>query len=97
MARYIDYDEMLKKWHELGLDEISRIHKVNSFNHFIKSLPTADVIEVKHGEWIHTDMAYSWNGNDECNLCGFHHKERYDLSSFNYCPHCGAKMDGGKK
>ena len=56
MARYTNYDDLLKKWHDLGLDEISKIHKVNAFNHFIKNLPTADVVEVvrcgkcKHGE-----------------------------------------------
>ena len=41
-----NYYELLKKWYDLGLDEISQIHKVNAFNHFIKSLPTTDVEEV---------------------------------------------------
>lgn len=46
MARYTNYDDLIKKWHDLGLDEISKIHKVNAFNHFIKTLPIADVTEV---------------------------------------------------
>ena len=30
MARYINYDDLIKKWHDLGFDEISRIHKINT-------------------------------------------------------------------
>ena len=92
MARYTNYDDLLKKWHDLGLDEISKIHKVNAFNHFIKTLPTADVVEVKHGTWI-----WAENGEEDyeqywiCSVCG--EKEYFKT---NYCSDCGAKMDGGK-
>ena len=47
------------------------------------------------GEWIHTDKANHWFGKDECNQCHYHDCERIDLSHFNYCPNCGAKMKGG--
>ena len=57
----------------------------------IKNLPTADVVEVKHGEW-------KWNrgcGYDEpqyyCSLC----TGDSDTGRDNYCPNCGARMDGG--
>jgi hypothetical protein len=46
MARYINYDDLIKKWQDLGFDKISKIHKINALNHFIKNLPTADVVEV---------------------------------------------------
>lgn len=51
----------------------------------IKSAPAADVVEVVHGEWI------SHEGYEECDKC--HAKAIY---SHNYCPSCGAKMDGGR-
>jgi hypothetical protein len=55
--------------------------------------PTADVEEVKHGKWI-VDGDIT-----ECSNC---HKEyvtargMLQLEVFDYCPNCGAKMDGGK-
>ena len=60
----------------------------------VKSQPAADVTEVRHGEWVQI-------GYDEaldritCSCC----KEYFNLidnctEAFNYCPHCGAKMDG---
>ena len=61
---------------------------------FVQSQPTADVAEVRHGRWIHTDLAAHWLGKDECSECTYHEKDRSDLSHNNYCPNCGAKMDG---
>ena len=52
----------------------------------VKDFPTVDAVEVVHGEWI------GHEGYEECNLC--HHKFRF---KYNYCPNCGAKMDGERK
>lgn len=61
------------------------------------NLPTADVVEVKHGEWKHECL--------ECSVCKRNISEIYDADSYmsygieddlRYCPYCGAKMDGGK-
>ena len=59
-----------------------------------KAMPDADVVEVLHGEWIHSDRAEHWRGKDECSECHYHTHDRIDLTHFNYCPNCGAKMDG---
>ena len=58
-----------------------------------------DIEPVRHGEWVHTDKAASWKSKDECGECHYHTADRIDLSCFNYCPNCGAKMkmDGGEK
>lgn len=65
----------------------------------IKNTPTADVVEVKYGEWIakastHISKRGRLINYDryKCSVCGVwngRHKP-------NYCPHCGAKMDGGE-
>ena len=59
--------------------------------------PTADVVEVKHG--YDTGNANIF----ECSVCGYGvddiyeaDEKNYPVWKFNYCPHCGAKMDGGK-
>ena len=59
----------------------------------LEDTPTADVVEVKHGKW---DI------NKNCSVCGVYKFEGLDADvwadwDIDYCPHCGSKMDGGKK
>ena len=56
----------------------------------IERIPAADVAPVVHGEWIvsHIPDSMLW----ECDQCGFD----CGAHSFNFCPNCGAKMDGGE-
>ncbi len=46
--------------------------------------PSVDAVGVVHGRWLP-----HW-GNTECSVCGY---ITY-LCGANYCPNCGAKMDG---
>lgn len=57
----------------------------------IKELPAADVLEVVHGEWKlgKSGVVYL------CSCCGYAAYPREE-EEWNYCPCCGAKMDGGK-
>lgn len=59
----------------------------------IDNAPTVDAVEVVHGRWemrlVDAEMQYYKN---ECSICGFVGEQWY-----NYCPHCGAKMDGGNE
>lgn len=50
--------------------------------------PTADVQEVKHGEWREHNKIYI------CSQCGYSFEHEGYLALFNYCPCCGARMDG---
>lgn len=54
---------------------------------------TAEVAEVKHGEWIPSKTEFGWNCCEypveyTCSVCG-----RTESQEEPYC-HCGAKMDG---
>jgi rubrerythrin len=59
----------------------------------------ADVVEVRHGEWRKPleDNGTGWNCGGEikqilgCSCCGHF----FQNAPYNYCPNCGAKMDGG--
>ena len=57
--------------------------------------PTADVAEVKHGEWREHFAFGCWHY--DCPFCedGYAMKEK-DNTPPNYCQNCGAKMDGKK-
>ena len=93
MAEYIDREKMLKCLEENNTDVDWIVGKYNAdwIYSFIETQPTADVTEVKHGEWIpcgdgeHTPLMCS-----SCfNTWGF-----YKQKGSVYCPNCGAKMDG---
>lgn len=60
----------------------------------IEDAPLIEAEPVRHGRWIHTDLAKHWYGKDECSECTYHEKDRSDLSHLNYCPNCGCKMRG---
>ena len=88
----IDADAMRNYWLENGENEY--VYDANAMLDSIDAQPTIDAVPVVHGRWVHTDEAAAWFGKDECSECHYHHADRYDLSFFNYCPNCGAKMDG---
>ena len=65
---------------------------------YIETLPTADVAPVVHGRWDDSGQ-YTFPGGAtavRCTMCGCALTEsEYHLQNWNYCPVCGAKMDGG--
>ena len=56
----------------------------------IQSAPTADVAEVKHGEWI--EKPFLLGTSNFCSECDSFYGMPH--GKYNYCPNCGAKMDG---
>lgn len=57
----------------------------------ISDIPGADVAPVVHGKWDD-----SLDGiTPYCSICGHSHKLM--VRTPNYCPNCGAKMDGGEE
>ena len=55
----------------------------------LENVPAADVAPVVHGRWRFCG-ADRWNDCYECSQCG-----RAAMENSDYCPNCGAKMDGG--
>ena len=54
----------------------------------IRRMPTIEAEPVKHGRWI--DVR-EYCGDFMCSNCD----ALYGTNKFNYCPNCGATMDGG--
>ena len=55
----------------------------------LRRLRTYDVVEVRHGTNKGYEDSYGWK--DVCSLCGCEFRVS---KSANYCPNCGARMDG---
>lgn len=88
MPRYIDA-EVLK---QLRDDVISGKLDIKTEGDLIDVCPTADVVEVVHGEWVKSKWGYP-DRTLTCSECG----EGIDKKpAFPYCPRCGAKMKGGE-
>ena len=51
--------------------------------------PTADVQEVRHGEWK-VNVGMNYNRERICPIC----KEEIESNHWNYCSNCGADMRG---
>lgn len=62
----------------------------------INATESADVVEVRHGKWSHDYIKDGMEYNDwfnlHCSVCGETQREAW--GKWNYCPYCGAKMDG---
>ena len=83
-------DEYIRK-----KDAIDLINKISNLDLKAKggicvslaNLKKADVAQVVHAHWTDTDNYYRrWR----CSACGGHTKEAHPQ----FCPFCGAKMDG---
>lgn len=63
----------------------------------ISDMPSADVAEVVHGRWIDGAEDFTCgNHNAECSICRCYVSWDGCDEDFNYCPNCGARMDGGE-
>lgn len=65
----------------------------------INAAPAADVAPVVHGRWDNSGRYTFPSGNAavRCTNCGCALTEsEYRLNNWNYCPVCGAKMDGAE-
>lgn len=84
MSRYIDADKLLKGYED---------HELIS-THLIWNAPTADVVEVRHGHWEEQQPRYRLYKCSVCNKVCFAEMWGDETVLYNYCPNCGARMDG---
>ena len=89
MAEFVDKAKLMNRieselirWGESEYNALQILGDIEDF-------PTADVVEVRHGEWVTLEAEI---GLYSCSLC----EHKILRAECNYCPNCGAKMDGGK-
>ncbi len=84
MARYIDADEFVKRVIQYPRQSTKTIGLA------LADTPTADVQEVKHGNWVGIDDDPC--ETFECDRCGFVLDDWIQGALYNFCPNCGADM-----
>lgn len=96
MARLIDADKRIaeiKKLYCDGCDNYGgakcRACWVDDAMCLIEDATTVDAVEVVHGRWI-KDKQSKFEHRYNCSACNY----RLIDEHCNYCPNCGAKMDG---
>ena len=62
----------------------------DAINMIIDETPTVDAEPVRHGHWNKYPTTDGWD-IAECSECG-----HCGIIEHNYCPDCGAKMDGDR-
>lgn len=63
---------------------------INAAIRIVERLPSIAAVPARHGHWLHKQAF-------ECSECGYGFEPEGYVHFFNYCPCCGAKMDGGVK
>ena len=77
-----DFGEEPMVWND-GEAEIQERNDWRTYTRMVQNAPTVDAVEVVHGRWL------EGNGRQPCSKCKYR-----GIKSWNYCPNCGAKMDG---
>ena len=87
---YIERGALLKRMFPIGMPN-NGAYPINAkaVKVAIEQAPAADVVEVRHGEWVRHKENCLYN---KCSICSYEH-----CREDNYCPNCGAKMDGERK
>lgn len=105
MAEYIDRKAIIKHIEE-KLDKLTDMPEMgariaamesayNSTLNYIMQIPATDVEPVKHGHWIRK-LIYNKFGSciGSMMICSECNKDNKYDKRMDYCPNCGAKMDG---
>ena len=91
-------EECQKAFEELGGESGIYADAYNDLAEDFYSIPAADVAPVVHARWIHSRYE-DCSEQFELVKCSQCNHEAYAMAFYvrggNYCPACGAKMDGG--
>jgi len=102
MAEYIEREVAVKAFNSFDAGRADSpcftLLKPEEFAEYLYELPAADVAPVVHARWIHSRYE-DCSEQFELVKCSQCNHEAYAMAFYvrggNYCPACGAKMDGG--
>ena len=100
MAEYINREAIMK--FPIRKDHCDKEHAnghfingIESVLEYVENLPAVDVAPVRHGRWVDAYPDIEPNPMFMYGICSECEFEQGISKYLNYCPNCGAKMDGG--
>lgn len=102
MAEYIEREALLSEFGEepyVWNDDAWEIQANDDYKYYkelVEKASAVDVTPVVHGRWIGSKL---FDGRDcyQCDKCkAAISAEEFEPYIWNFCPVCGAKMDGGE-
>ena len=87
MTEYIERKALRDTLYDADAITMSGVKILNQF-------PSADVAPVRHGRWVSVPHKLA----RVCSVCNRDEPYKFadiDADVYEYCPNCGAKMDGG--
>lgn len=89
--RLIDADALIKDVYVQSDDDGWFVSTAQDLEELVNSQPTADVVPVRLGRWIHDGSR--WANRWVCSECGY--RWFFECSHGAFCPNCGASMTEG--
>ena len=93
--RLIDADRALETVHNRGVAYPNAYHLTNYATLILQEAPTIEAVPVRHGKIIETIEDGHMKRIFSC--CETDFTKMTCWMTPNYCPNCGAKMDGGSE
>lgn len=93
MAEYIEREALITKFKKMELGEHGLVERLFADGVYvvIAAFPAANVAPVVHGRWVTHYRSGTTVAEGYVSTCC----DMWNNRKSNYCPHCGAKMDGG--
>ena len=96
MAEYIKREAAVKAANEWVSEAcMAPVMRVSRLSEKLQKVPAADVAPVVHGRWEYIQQTLNTLSQLRCSFCGWWSLDPSIDGAYNYCPNCGAKMDGG--
>ncbi len=96
MSRLIDADALIDNMVDYVVDGYAESRDdFEEYTKMVQTAPTIDAVSVVHGEWIFRrefveDTPFTGYRCSNCNYW-------QGMGAWNFCPNCGAKMDGERE
>ena len=99
MAEYIERESVIKELKKQGnycfsLGRTARAGGLYNAADIVEYATSADVVEVRHGEWVKDTRIADVCAEYRCSFCGFMYCEADPkYPPYKYCPECGSKNE----
>ena len=93
MAEYIEREALIEDLDAAAKHGGMGAIIAQTLQRYVKRAPAADVALVRHGRWVSDEADVLFH----CSKCGVQVSTSWDYDDlrWDYCPNCGARMDGG--